>query len=228
MDVEFQRRTEIRAEGNALIGTALVYGDKADIGGGMLETFLPGSLYWDDVILNRQHTRVFPLARTGGGGLTVTGDMKSVTFRAELPDTQEGRDTRELVKAGVLRGASVEFKAERERQEGPLRVIERAMLRGIGIVDSGAYPESTIEARQRRGGLGRIRSRIPFNRRLQCRCHRGSGSCNSVSFSASAFDEAIEDKRLIAVSKDYASPLASTAKDTLRLKKTDARFRCGD
>ena len=61
-----------------------------------------------------------------------------------LPDTTEGRDTRELVKAGVLRGFSVEFRALKDVWNGTHRVVEEAVLSGIGIVASPAYAGAVI------------------------------------------------------------------------------------
>ena len=53
-----------------------------------------------------------------------------------LPDTTEGRDVATLVRDGVLRGFSVEFRATRDRIEGGnVRVVERAELRALSVVD---------------------------------------------------------------------------------------------
>ena len=65
----------------------------------------------------------------------------------------DGRDTYALVKSGIMRGASIEFHAIDERvpreRDKPLVVVLEARLVGISCVDSGAYPTSTIEARER-------------------------------------------------------------------------------
>ena len=216
MQPEF-RQVEIRAEGNAIVGTAIRYGDRAEIAPGVFETFQPGSLAWDDVILNRQHRRDQALARTGGAGLALIADDSAVRFRAELPDTQDARDTRALVAAGVLRGASIEFRAERERMEGSLRVIEAARLKGIAIVDEGAYPESTVEARARWGGNW-FRARIPFRTRLGCDCHRGR--CGDIEIAEDAFDESLKSGReILAVTGTFDKAVASASRGTLRLTK---------
>ena len=52
-----------------------------------------------------------------------------------------------LVRSGVLRGLSIEFRAVAERIEAGVRVIERAVLRGVAVVDTPAYPASEVEAR---------------------------------------------------------------------------------
>ena len=66
----------------------------------------------------------------------------------ELPDTADARDTLTLVKAGVLRGLSVEFRAIAERFEQGVRIISEAVLTGLAIVDKPAYSESTVATRQ--------------------------------------------------------------------------------
>ena len=62
------------------------YGDTADIGG-LPERFEPGA-FGDvgaaDVLLNRQHDRTEPLARTGGAGLVLMDTADSLTMRADL------------------------------------------------------------------------------------------------------------------------------------------------
>ena len=129
---------------------AIRYGDEAVVGGGIRERFDPGA-FGDvaalDVILNRQHDRRVPLARTGGGGLTLQDDPQSLRMAAELPDTPEARSVQELVRRGVLRGLSVEFRAIREAFVNGVRVIQEAVLTGLGVVDQPAYPASTVEAR---------------------------------------------------------------------------------
>ena len=54
----------------------------------------------------------------------------------------------ELVRAGVIRGASVEMRVTAERFESGVRVVERATLAAIGVVDTPAYPASEVEARR--------------------------------------------------------------------------------
>ncbi len=56
------------------------------------EQFMPGSMRFDDVVLNRQHQRTAPLARTGGGGLALTDTPTELRLAATLADTQDGRD----------------------------------------------------------------------------------------------------------------------------------------
>ena len=147
-----ERRFAIRAAdagGNVLEGVVVRYGDIAELPWGRerFEAGAFGDVAAADAILNRQHARGRPLARTGGGGLVFEDTPEALSFRAVLADTTDSRDVMALVRAGVLRGASVEFHSRTERYEGDLAVVERAKLVGLAIVDSPAYPESVIAER---------------------------------------------------------------------------------
>ena len=136
--------------GRTLTGTAIVYGDVAAFPWGRERIEAGAFLPLGDVVLNFQHDRGRPLARTGGGGLEVMDDTGKMEIRATLPETREADDVLELVRQSIIRGLSVEFMADRERFEGDdLRIIERATLVGIGVVDSPAYSESEVSARMK-------------------------------------------------------------------------------
>ena len=149
MTSEF-RYCEVRREGRVLEGTALVYGDVARVGS-RPERFEAGALGADvgslDILLNVQHDRARALARTGGGGLVLTDTPEALEVRAELAQTRESDDCLALVEAGVLRGLSLEFVSLREHREGTTRVITRARLVGVAVVDRPAYKASTVAAR---------------------------------------------------------------------------------
>ena len=149
------RYAELRMDGGELAGTIVRYGDVADLGPAGRERFAPGSVRHGDVILNIQHDRKQPVARTGAG-LDLQDGPEALTLRARLPDTEFGRRARELVDAGILRGLSAEFVPIRDRYDGGMRVIQRAELRGVGLVDRPAYPQSTL-----------ARAQTPFT--IQCR-----------------------------------------------------------
>lgn len=143
------RYVEVRAEGSGLSGVAVTYGAVARAGPTGRELFEPGAFAgrMADVTLNRQHERGRILVRTGAG-LTLTDSPEALRFAAELGETREERDTLDLVRRGVLRGASVEFVPLRENIVAGVRRIAEAALVRIGIVDTPAYPGSTVEARQ--------------------------------------------------------------------------------
>ena len=149
MNTEY-RFMELRAESNSrqLSGIAVQYGDIARMPWGeeRIDAGAFGSI--GDILLNRQHDRGRPLARTNGGGLTLTDSSNALKMTANLPETRDADDVLELVRSGVMRGLSTEFIAEDEEFSGSLRIIHQARLVGLAVVDQGAYPQSLVAHRQ--------------------------------------------------------------------------------
>ena len=215
-----ERRTsqvEIRIEGRRLSGTVMRYGD---VSPSHRERFEPGSLRLaESVHLDLFHDPERAVAWHPGGGLALDNGPSALAMRAELPPIPAAERALAEVRAGKATGLSVEFNAVRETREGELRVIHDAVLSGVGIVAKPSYGESHVEARAK---AGTVKARIPYGKRLECRCHRSSGDCNAVAFERGAFAEAVADDKLIAFSKDYAAPLASAGRrKTLRLREPD-------
>ena len=73
--------------------------------------FEAGALHWPDdgVLLRSMHKRQDPVAR-----FIPEATDTEVRVSIPLPDTTAGRDAATNVKAGVLKGLSVEFRSERE------------------------------------------------------------------------------------------------------------------
>lgn len=222
-----KRFSEIRAEGRTLEGVAIRYGDVAEFPWGR-ERIEPGAFApLGDVILNRQHKRDLPIARTGGGGLSLTDSTEALRVRAELPDVPSANETLSLVRSKILRGLSIEFFPVAERQSGDLRIIEKAKLIGVGVVDEPSYPKSEVVARaaalelESRARSGRSLSfRIPAGRKLACRCS-GAG-CKFAKFQKEAIEEAMDKvfskayDEITASFDSYDKPLASLSKGTIR------------
>ena len=142
--VELRRGTERKLQ-----GTVMHYGDSANIGGVFRERVESGALtVKEDAILNRQHSRTLPLARMGHG-LQVHDGTERMTLYADLPRTTVADDALAMVDAGVLRGFSVEMMVQEDdwRDNASTRIIHRATIHGIALVDTPAYPQSSIEAR---------------------------------------------------------------------------------
>ena len=150
---------ELRLEddGRKLSGVALRFNVQA---ADRAERFAPGAfdLAGADVILGSGHpASERAIARTGGG-LELSADDHALRFRAVLPDTRRAREAVELVKAGVNRNVSVEFKALRERQVSGVREIQKAVLVGMVVLPRGAYADSSVQARNKQTGwrMGRV------------------------------------------------------------------------
>ena len=133
-----------------LSGIAVRYGDVADLGFGkeVIDSGAFGDLQDADVILNRQHSRALPLARTGGGGLQIIDSPSELRLQADLPDTASGREAMTFVRSGVLRGFSIEFLAKREYVRDRIVHVADARLVGIALCDKPAYPASQVNRHQ--------------------------------------------------------------------------------
>ena len=117
------RVTEIRAEAppadgeKALIlsGRPVVYDSATqinDIGGSYIEIIRRGALDGADVsdvrlLVGHDATRI-PLARTPRT-MSLEVDADGLTFRAQLPDTEAGREAYKAVERGDIRGLSFAF-----------------------------------------------------------------------------------------------------------------------
>ncbi len=245
------RAFEFRRNRRRLQGTAIRYGSVArtPLGPERFEPGAFGDVQAIDAILNVQHDRRKPLVRTDGGGLTLADSATALTIRAELPRTQESDDALTLVRNRVLRGLSIEFKALRERVENGIRVISRAALIGIGLVDRPAYQDSLVEIRQDGLGLSGAflydQETIISDRYIPD-AHSGAGTGFSESLgvlspetreirqgtrkrrvSPGAFKFALEDttREISLILGGYDKPLASRLAGTLKLEDTATALR---
>ena len=155
----FDANTETRAEtepsDRRVQGIAIRYGDIAEAFG--RETFRPGAfgdLDNADLILNLQHDRSKPLARTnpdGTGSLRLRNSTRRLTIDAEIVNTSAGDDALALYRQGILRGYSIEFMPTKWRQttidDETTTIIDKAELRGVALVDRPAYPDSILKPR---------------------------------------------------------------------------------
>ena len=231
--MEFERRfagLELRAEGRRLSGTVMRYGD---ISPSHRERFAPGSLRMAEAVhLDLLHDPERAVAWHPGGGLTLTNGNDALTMRAELPPIPAADRALAEIKAGRVGGLSVEFRARSERRENGVRVIEDALLAGIGLVQKPSYAGATVEARAKSGRT--LRATIPSNENLQCECIAQGGDpsgCRAIvrlerevmQPMADMIDRAFRDARagvqgtdVLAVAKDYSNPVASARRGTLR------------
>ena len=235
--MEFERRfagLELRAEGRRLSGTVMKYGD---VSPSHRERFEPGALRMAEAVhLDLQHDPERAVAWHPGGGLSLDNGRQALTMRAELPPIPAAERALAEIKAGRVNGLSVEFQAVKERLEGEIRVIEDAVLAGIGIVRSPSYGGSRVEARARSGRT--LRATVPVDRDLVCQCISEGGSasgCRAVvrmktevmqpmaDMIARAFEDAsrgVQGRDVLAVAKDYGNPIASARRGTLRAVPT--------
>ena len=134
-----------------LSGTIVTYGDEATITReGRRERFAALSCYLSPAIsLNIQHDRSRVLVDRLGDSFAINDGPDALRVRVELPSTELGREAAADVRGGRLGGWSSEFRALEEKDERGVRVITSAVLEGIGLVDSPAYKNSSVEIRKR-------------------------------------------------------------------------------
>ena len=207
---------EIRVEGRRLSGVVMKYGD---ISPSHRERFERGSLRLADVVhLDLHHDVERAVAWHPGGGLTLQNGRNALSMRATLPPLPAADRALDEVRSGKVGGLSVEFRAVRERLDGDLRVIEEAILTGIGIVRAPSYQQSSVEARQRSGRT--LRARIPAGETLDCECSQDSRWARVIQPAMQKMweDSFAEGTRAVvgAYLENYSVPLASTARGTLR------------
>ena len=220
---------EVRAEGRRLVGTVLRF---SDISPSHRERFEPGAFaFAESVPLNLGHDPMRALAWQPGGGMELRQDREALSMVATLPPIPAADRALAMVRDGQAVGLSVEFRADRERQEAGLRVVEAATLTGVGLVRAPSYGQSRVEARAKSGRT--MRAKIPYDRELACECiaRMGPGSGGTcvpmVRFNAEAgrlMAEAIEgaEREVLAVFKDYSRPLGSARRGTLRATSGEA------
>ena len=133
------RQDDSRQSPGRLVGELMRYETRAR---SRREIFSAGSLSWPDdgIVLNLSHDRKQPLMR-----IIPEVRENAVIVDQNLPDTQRGRDAALMVKAGTLRGLSVEFQSQSEGLRDGLRDVKRARLTAAALVDDGDY--GSVEVR---------------------------------------------------------------------------------
>ena len=240
------RFRELRAHGRRLTGTVMQYGDVATIAGVGAERF--SAFAFDEYLrhgrgtrLNVMHEPDLIVASTRRGDLAFTDSPEALTMAATLPAGNAYDSVLALVGDGLTNGLSVEFHAIDERRTNGVRVIQRATLPALGIVDDPAYSASGVEVRRRGRGLsGEYRyntDRVTRDRgrRRKVRVSSGAFSWQLEEFAklqeelqgsiAEAIEggaaDAIRDRarevQLLA-GRNYDQPLASLRTGTLKLE----------
>ena len=217
--MEFERRysAELRAEGRRLSGTVMRYGDVSPT---HRERFEPGSIRLAETVhLDLHHDVERAVAWHPGGGLALANGRGELRMTAVLPPIPAADRALTEIKAGRANGLSVEFRAVKERREGNVRVIESAILIGIGIVRAPSYGGSRVEARKRSGRT--MRARIPAGETVACECAGQDSRWARVIEPAMEKmwkDSFTEGTKAVvgAYLENYQTPIASTVRGTLR------------
>lgn len=151
--------TEQSIDGRTLAGYAAVYGqDSREIvegGRRFTERIAPGAFNDTlsskaDVKLYYNHDSSMPLARTRSGTLQLRSDRNGLAFSATLPETTLGNDVRALIERGDLSGEmSFGFVVTEDSwtKDRSQRLVKRAQLLEVSIVQDAAYPQTTSSLR---------------------------------------------------------------------------------
>ena len=197
--------------------------------------------------LNLQHDDTLTIGSTGDV-LTLTDSPAELRMVAELPAGDAYDSVLALIGDRLTTGLSVEFRALNERLTNGVRVIQRATLPALGIVDDPAYPASGVEVRRRGRGLSgefrydRDKVTRDRGRRRKVRVRSGAFSWQLERFAelqaelsesiaeaiegaaADAVRDAAREVQLLA-GRSYDAPLASLRTGTLKLEDTDEALR---
>ena len=227
---------ECRVAGRTLTGEAIRYDTlnprAAPSARARSERFEAGSIEpMHPVVLNLQHDPERRIAGTDDGTLRLLDGPDALRISADL---RAGSAELDLIRRGALRGLSVEFFAIAERREDDVRVLTRAGLPAVALVDIGSH-ESSVELRQAaltldlelRARMGRsMRAYIPSGTgkgkgpRLRCECSGPSARWAEFVDEplVAAFDRAFNtaEREVLATWANYSQPLASKTRGTLR------------
>ena len=122
--------------------------------GGVPEQFETRALIW-----NAEHGVALFDTHAGSDGsaprrpvgiVFPTGTDTEVRVASPLPDTPAGRRVASDIRAGKLKGLSVEFSSTSETRADGLRRIARANLTGLATVETPAYPSAEVEIRHKK------------------------------------------------------------------------------
>ena len=215
MDGEFEYRTggEFRVAGRILTGIAMAYGSMSPEHQELFEAGSFSPIKPVPLLLQHDPSMVIMPA----GAFEITDSAEAMAVRAVLPERSAvGR----LLSKGALNGLSVKFHPIKESQIDGVRVVERARLAEISVVDEPSYPASTADIRaggSRGGRLGTLRGRVPRGRRVDCRC--AGGACTKGLFKSGTFNRAIDPDNadeILAVIDNYSGAIASKKRGNIR------------
>ena len=222
MSIERLPPVEVRLEGRTLRGVAMRYGEQAR---DRPEMFLSGAFQpIGPVAMNLQHDRsgLREIATTDGGSMRITDSDTELRVEADL---REGSAELSLVRRRALRGLSVEFRAQAEtRNPAGLRVVSKAQLVGVGLVDDGSY-RSDVELRAAMKDAW-LTGEIRTKRKMECVCQ--GPECEQVIFMPGAFDDLTERRDVLAVGGGgFANVLGSTRRGSMIIETTAKGLQIG-
>ena len=149
----FEAKLEVRSApgGPELFGRVFGFAETPDGHFGK-ERFSPDCKisYGDKVFLLRDHDQTKILARRGRN-LKIEKDSEGVNFTvSRLPDTSLAKETKTLIKEGLLDGASVGFVENESHMERDTKVFTDIKIHEVSLVPTPYYESSRVEARAKK------------------------------------------------------------------------------
>lgn len=162
---DFEARSALEGPalaGRRVTGHAAVFDTPTRLADGIFEQVARGAFAkslasGNDVILTHEHNPGALLASIASGTLELREDARGLAMRAELPDTQLGRDTGELVASGRLKHMSFRWRIPpvdewRSQADGSeLRTLRELDLIDVTLTAFPVYPDATAAMRSRDG-----------------------------------------------------------------------------
>jgi hypothetical protein len=129
-DLERRSGLEIRAEGNRIVGHAIVFDVRSRDLGGFVEVVRPQAIdrsLTGDIVALYNHDAGQVLGRTPRT-LSIRKDERGLAFELDPAPTTAGRDALELVRRGDVTGASFGFKTVKDSWSRDGDVTVRTLL----------------------------------------------------------------------------------------------------
>ena len=146
-----RRFVEFRAvEDRFISGVAVPYGKASNLGP-FTETIAAGAFEpIGELRLNVMHERARAIAvNRPGGGLVLHDSSAELRAEVELPTYGEGQAVAELCARGVLSGFSVEMAVSSDAWEGRSRLVQKASLVGLALVDTPGHDGAVLDLERR-------------------------------------------------------------------------------
>lgn len=136
-------------------------GTEFELWDGYVERIMPGAfdraIQEDDVRALFNHDANYVLGRNKASTLRLSVDSVGLRYEIDMPDTQTGRDVRQLIERGDVDGSSFAFIAdgvERRRDNGvEVREVTSVQLYDVGPVTYPAYAATTTDTRDAKRNL---------------------------------------------------------------------------
>ena len=144
------------ADGMSFSGYAAVFNSESEWLGNFRETIAPGAFSKslksrNNVFLLWSHDTSMPLASTRSKTLRLSEDSKGLIVDADLPQTTQGRDAAELVRANVVDSMSFGFTVpsggDSWSDDGQHRELRQVRLHEVSLVAFPAYRQTSASVR---------------------------------------------------------------------------------